>query len=219
MKKSVAPPYYLKIANDIASRVAGGEFAEGQRIYGRSVMASEYKTSPETIRRALKLLADMKVIDIKPQSGAVVLSQDNAVRYVNNFDDSGKVLSLLHRLHELRAQYNELNGKIIDTVDEIIHTRYSFAAANEPLPNYEVNIPEGSWIVGQSIGGLKFWQSTGATIVAIRRGQHIILSPGPYAQLYDGDAIILVGTPAASEAAARLVSGQEESHDNIPACK
>ena len=30
-------------------------------------MASEYNVSPETIRRALKLLHDMKVVEIKPQ--------------------------------------------------------------------------------------------------------------------------------------------------------
>lgn len=56
---------------------------------------------------------------------------------------------------------------------------------------------------------LKFWQSTGGTIVAIRRGQTVILSPGPYAELYSGDVIILVGSPSAAEAAHRLVTTKE----------
>ena len=63
-------------------------------------------------------------------------------------------------------------------------------------------------LTGKSIGALKFWQSTGGTIVAIRRGQTVILSPGPYAELYGGDVIVLVGSPAAAEAAHRLVQTQ-----------
>ena len=51
--------------------------------------------------------------------------------------------------------------------------------------------------------------ATGGTIVAIRRGQTVILSPGPYAQLYGGDVIVLVGSPAAAEAAHRLVTEKE----------
>ena len=54
-----------------------------------------------------------------------------------------------------------------------------------------------------------FWQSTGSTIVAIRRGQTVILSPGPYAELYGGDVIVLVGTPEAVQAAHSLVTSKE----------
>ena len=76
MRQAVIPSQYLQIALDLATRIAQGELAEGSRIYGRSVLASEYGVSPETIRKALRLLADMKVVDVKPQSGAVVLSAD-----------------------------------------------------------------------------------------------------------------------------------------------
>ena len=34
-------------------------------------------------------------------------------------------------------------------------------------------------------------------------------SPGPYAELYSGDVIILVGSPSAAEAAHRLVTTKE----------
>ena len=68
---------------------------------------------------------------------------------------------------------------------------------------------KGSPCIGQSIGALKFWQSTGGTIVAIRRGQTVTLSPGPYAELYAGDVIVLVGSSTAAEAANRLVTVKE----------
>ena len=209
MKQAVVPSQYLQIALDLARRIAKGELAEGSRVYGRSVMASEYNVSPETIRRALRLLADMKVVEVKPQSGAVVLSADSARRYIENFEESADVRALRQQLKELMAEYADLSRRLSDTVTALVKSRDTFAASGEPLPNYEVPVPKDSPLIGRSIGELKFWQSTGGTIVAIRRGQTVILSPGPYAQLYGGDVIVLVGSPAAAEAAHRLVTEKE----------
>ena len=209
MKQTVVPSQYLQIALDLARRIAKGELAEGSRVYGRSVMASEYNVSPETIRRALRLLSDMKVVEVKPQSGVVVLSADSARRYIENFEESADVRALRQQLKELMAEYADLSRRLSDTVTALVKSRDTFAASGEPLPNYEVPVPKDSPLIGRSIGELKFWQSTGGTIVAIRRGQTVILSPGPYAELYDGDVLVLVGSPAAAEAAHRLVTEKE----------
>ena len=209
MKQSVVLSQYLQIALDLATRIAKGELPEGSRIYGRSVMASEYNVSPETIRRALRLLADMKVVEIKPQSGAMVLSADSARRYIANFEESTDIRALRRQLKDMMEEAADLHHRITDTIAALVKSRETFAAAGEPLPNYEVPVPQNSPVTGKSIGALKFWQSTGGTIVAIRRGQAVILSPGPYAELYGGDIIVLVGTPAAAEAAHHLVTAKE----------
>lgn len=209
MKGTVVPSQYLQIALDLANRIAKGDLPEGSRIYGRSVMASEYNVSPETIRRALRLLADMKVVEVKPQSGARVLSADNARRYIENFEEDSDVQALRSQLKDLMAQYVELNRQTADVVSALLKSRDTFSAANEPFPNYEVVVPQDSPLIGKSIGALKFWQSTGGTIVAIRRGQTIMLSPGPYAELYGGDTIILVGSSSAAEAARRFITAKE----------
>lgn len=210
MRQMTVPAQYLQIAVDVASRVAGGDLREGDRLYGRSVMASEYGVSPETIRRALRLLADMKVIDVKPQSGAVVLSQDNAKRYVEGFSEGAETRSLRQQMKEILGEYEVLNRRLVEVSAALIQSQETYSSAAEPLPNYEVPVPSGSPLIGKSIGALKFWQSTGGTIVAIRRKQRVILSPGPYAELYDGDMIILVGPPAAAEAARKLLAGPME---------
>ena len=207
MRQAVVPSQYLQIALDLATRIAQGELTEGSRIYGRSVLASEYGVSPETIRKALRLLADMKVVDVKPQSGAVVLSADSARRYIENFSEDADSLRL--QLKALLAESAEVSRRVADTVSALVKGQDTFAAAGQPLPNYEVPVPKDSPLIGKSIGELKFWQSTGGTIVAIRRGQTVILSPGPYAELYSGDVIILVGSPSAAEAAHRLVTTKE----------
>lgn len=214
MKQTVVPSQYLQIALDLARRIARGELTEGERIYGRSVMASEYNVSPETIRRALRLLADMKVVEVKPQSGVVVLSADSARRYIENFEDSTDMRALKGQMDALMKEYEDLHRRMERTMTALLKGREAFAS-EEPLPNYEVEVPSGSPLVGKSIGALKFWQATGGTIVAIRRGQKVILSPGPYAELYDGDVIVLVGTPQAAEAARHLVAVKEDSCDSI----
>lgn len=215
MMKAATSPYYHRIAMDIASRISTGEFKEGERIFGRSAMASEYKTSPETIRRALKLLSDMKVVEVKPQSGTTVLSHDNAIRYVNSAESDENTQDLFAQLCEIRDEYSTLNSRLVDTVETLARSRYSFAEAASPLPNYEIRVSDDSPMIGRNIGSLQFWQQTGATIIAIRRGQNVIISPGPTAELYGGDAIILIGTADAVDAAYRLVSTKEVPNDSI----
>lgn len=208
MHAAVVPAQYLQIALDLATRIAGGEMPEGSRIYGRSVMASEYAVSPETIRRALRLLADMKVVEVKPQSGAVVLSADSARRYIANFGESAETHALREQLRKILEEYRALDHHLNEVVNALVRGQETYAAAAEPFPNYEVTVPDDSSLLGRSLGSLKFWQSTGGTVVAIRRGRTEILSPGPYAELYGGDVLILVGSPAAAAAAERFVSAK-----------
>lgn len=197
---------YMQIALDIAARIASGELPEGSRIYGRSIMASQYSVSPETIRRALKRLEGMKVVAVKPQSGVVVLSADSAKRYIESFAQEITPHALQFKMKKLLERSEAINKKLIETSEALIKSQETFfAAANTPLPNYEVRIPENSFIIGKSIGELRFWQSTEATVVAIRRGQHVILSPGPFAKLYSGDILVLVGTLNSIERAKSFV--------------
>lgn len=213
MNKTGLPSQYIKIALDLAQRVVRGDFSEGSRIYGRSILASEYNVSPETIRRSLRLLGDMKVVEVVPQSGVIVLSVDSARRYIENFDEGITTDKLRTELREKMAAYDQLHQEIAELATSLINHRYTVSASEEALPNYEVAVPCNSPLIGRSIGALKFWQATGSTIVAIRRGSKVLISPGPYAQLFPGDVIILVGTPCAAAAAHHLVTEQAVQQD------
>lgn len=172
-------------------------------------MASEYNVSPETIRRALRVLADMKVIEVKPQSGALILSADSARRYIKNFQADMDIRSAWKELKTFLNEYNSLHKKISETVSTLIESHNSYSEARKPFPNYEIIIPTDSKLIGKNLNELKFWQSTGATIVAIRRGKSIILSPGPYMELFQGDLVILVGNSSAAEAAYHFITDKE----------
>ena len=215
MPQACTMSQYLRIALDLAHRIAAGDLPEGECLYGRSVMASEYKVSPETIRRAVRLLSDMKVVEVMPQKGVIVRSADSARRYIAKFEGSADTLALRDQMKSLIAESETFHQRMMDTVTALLKGRVTFAAAHEPLPNYEVVVPKDSPLIGRSFGDLQFWQATGGTIVAIRRGQSVILSPGPYAQLYEGDTIVLVGSPSAAEAASRLITEKEYADDSI----
>ena len=188
---------YTRIAISLAERIASGQLKEGDKLSGRSKLSPEYNVSPETIRRTLRLLADMKVVEVKEQSGVYVLSADNARRYLHNFADRTDIRGKQQQLKELLVRQEHLNRQMAalcrDILDETSQTP-------DALPNYYCRIPDDWPHSGTTVGALRFWQATGATIVAIRRGLSYIVSPGPYAELYAGDAVIFVGGVKAREA-------------------
>lgn len=204
-----ALPQYMQIALSIASRIAGGDVPEGAKISGRSKLSSEYNVSPETIRKAMRLLSDMRVVDVRKQSGVYVLSADNAKRYLHNFEPKMDVRNKRRCLTELLEQQNNVSQQLAELCRSILDYAVLPLRADDTLPNYICRIPEAWPENGKNLGTLHFWQATGATIVAIRRGTSRIVSPGPYAELYGGDEIIFVGTDEAREAVSRFFSNTE----------
>ena len=53
-----------------------------------------------------------------------------------------------------------------------------------------------------------FWNNTGATIIAIKRHGSTILSPGPHAQFFAGDCILIVGDETSYKKAKLLLAGE-----------
>ncbi|WP_235426951.1 cation:proton antiporter regulatory subunit [Cohnella kolymensis] len=48
-------------------------------------------------------------------------------------------------------------------------------------------------MIGNTIGNLQFWQNTGATIIALRRGTNVSISPGPHVVIREDDVLVVVG--------------------------
>ena len=103
---------YMRIAISVAERIAVGELREGEKISGRSKLSSEYEVSPETVRRAIQLLSDMRVVAVKEQSGVYVLSADNAKRYLQNFENRADLMSKRRKLRELIEEKEALNRRL-----------------------------------------------------------------------------------------------------------
>lgn len=64
LKKTIFPAY-RRIAIYIAQDIVGGKYVEGQKLSGRTVLSSRYAVSPETVRKAVHLLKDIGILDVK----------------------------------------------------------------------------------------------------------------------------------------------------------
>lgn len=185
-------PRYQKIALDIANAIYKGNIEEGKKLHGRSTLAGKYNVSPETIRRAIKLLEDVEVVESSKGSGITVLSKENAFVYINKFQNIESVSFHKNKLLTLIQQKKQIDSEIVESIDKIID--YSGRLSNiSSITPLEIEIPTHCKIIGKTIDEVKFWQHTGSTIVAIKRGNSVILSPGPYAIFEEDDVLVVIG--------------------------
>ena len=204
MRTPERPPIYSQVAYDIAAKIMEGELQEGQRFTGRSLMGPQYGVSPETIRRALRLLSDMGIIQVQQNVGSVVLSRRRAAEYVEQYQAGKDLMGLKLQLKELVARRDRLNGEINDTFRRITDLEERFQHSDR-LRTYEFPIPGDGQAAGQSIGRLQFRQRTGATVVAVRRAGEILLSPGPELVLEAGDILVVACAVAGIEKVSDLL--------------
>ncbi|PKM71792.1 MAG: GntR family transcriptional regulator [Firmicutes bacterium HGW-Firmicutes-16] len=205
MDNNIIAPIYAQIALDIALRISKGDLKEKSKVFGRSVMASEYGVSPETIRRAMRLLEDMEIVESKHSSGSIITSAENAKKYIERFGNRNNIRVCQKNLNELLEQQELLCRQIAEVAGSIVRINEKFSQST-PFNTYEVKISENSKLVNKTIGDSMFWQNTSATIIAIRRSEIIILSPGPYAVFYVDDTIIFVGDMNCIEAVIDFVN-------------
>ena len=198
MDENITKPIYQQIAIDIAGRIASGEFQVGRKIHGRSTLAGQYKVSPETIRRSVKLLEDMKIVEVTPGSGITVKSKDEAFKFINKFQNISSMTSLKKDIWKLLEEKNKLDRELKSCIDKFIDYSERFKHSN-PFAPIEVEIPHNSHIIGKTIGESNFWHNTGVTIIAIKKDNNIILSPGPYADFQAEDILVMVGDENALE--------------------
>lgn len=192
MDCKVNEPIYKQIALDIAGRIYNDDIRVGDKIHGRSTLASKYNVSPETVRKAVKLLEDMEVVVSSKGSGVVILSKDNAYDFINRFHSIESVTSLKHDIESLMEEKKVIEKNIGDMIDKIVDYSNRLRYTN-PLTPIEIELPKECQLIGKSISETKFWQETGATIVAIRRNGELVISPGPYLVFKEDDNILVVG--------------------------
>ena len=190
MKSSIA--MYRSIAVDLAQRIVNGEYSVHEKISGRSLLASHYNVSPETVRKAIALLKVKNVVSVSQGKEVTVLSPENAYSFVEHYKSTDSVDSLHHDVEQLLQQKREIDARLENLLTDIIN--YSDKLRNlTPYNPVEVEVPAASHIIGHKIAEIRLWQHTGATIVAIRRAGSIIISPGPDAIIQAHDRIVVVG--------------------------
>jgi DNA-binding GntR family transcriptional regulator len=192
MKEPSSAARYIKIAQDICSRIMSGEYQEGSILKGRSVLASFYNVSPETIRKSVNLLAREGIVNIKRGVGIFVLSVLHAQQFEEKWKDKTLVQNKYENLLQLLQQKKDLDTEI-DTAIKDMKDSFAFQT-KEAVQLLEIVVPEKSWIDGKKIGEVYFWNYTEATIAAVVRQEDgvAMTSPGPEYVLHAKDKIIFV---------------------------
>lgn len=191
MKQRSQPSNYEKIAFDIASRIVSGDLLVGSKISGRTKMSSEYNVSSETIRKALKLLELAYVVRVHPHSGVVIEDSQHAINYLNQRKAFMSVESLKDELHDLLAQKKSIDQKIEVVMQELMMAMDRFGFS-DPLHRSDFTVSKYHTFVNTSIKSLALYQKTQATIIAIKRGNELITSPGPDAILLEKDKVMVI---------------------------
>jgi len=188
----IVRPIYQQIAIDLANRIARGDFVIGTKIQGRSTLAGKYNVSPETVRRAVKLLEDMDIVEVVQGSGIIVNSIDEAYKFIEKFKNKDSMTTIKNDISNILDEKIKLEEQLTSYIDKLIDYSERFENSN-PFTPIEFEIQKNPKVIGKTISEVKFWQNTGATIIGIKRGDSLILSPGPYAIFMEGDIFIMIG--------------------------
>lgn len=185
-------PVYKKIAIDIANKIVKGDIKEKEKISGRSLLASMYNVSPETIRRAVALLHESNVVAVSQGSGIEVLSISAAEKFLSKNKDNEYLNAAKENIRSLLEQHRKLDEQIQKSFEEIADYIERFQNTS-PFTLIEIEITNQCKILGKRIAETRFFQHTGATIIAYKREGQIIISPGPDYKFLEGDIIVVTG--------------------------
>lgn len=191
-KTKITRPRYQQIAADIASKIADNKYKVGERIYARSTIASQYGVSAETARRAINLLVDLDIVVSKQGSGVYITSYQNAIKFAAQFEDIETIDDLRREVsasvERQKKELNEFNATLSKLIDQTNRFRYL-----NPFNPYQLEITKDMSYLNKNLSEMNFWHNTGATIIAIKRNDAFLISPGPYASFEEDDTIYFIG--------------------------
>jgi len=197
-------PVYRQIAIDIARSIAAGKYGNGQKLFGRSVLASHYRVSPETIRKAVFLLKDVGILATEKGSGIEVVSSDKAREFIERYNEMESISSIHNEIvHSLQAQA-EQTTKILQKVQYIVSAADRLNTVS-PLNPYRIKVTADCKLLGKALGEVQFWHHTGGTVIAIQRKDEMIISPGPYAIFLEDDVFFIVGDSTSYSAIIKML--------------
>ena len=106
-----------------------------------------------------------------------------------------------------------LSAAEADTVAELLgapRITERFADLTREIPGLasaSIDVPVGSRYDGAPLGDTRARTLTGASVVAIVRGEDVIASPAPQEPLRGGDALVVVGTEDGIAGVRQIVAG------------
>ncbi len=213
-KHKTAIPRYQQIAVEVASRIANGEYQEGEKIYARSSLASQYSVSPETARRAICILSDLGIVSTEKGNGIIIRSQKKASEYIQQNGKRQTIDTIKENLLKSVSRQKLEMEYLNDCLKDLIGASAHFRSMNPFMP-FEIRITKECNYLNKTVTEIQFWQRTGATVIAVSRNDIIIKSPGPYVALSEHDTIYFITQDDTADRVKEfLYSSKPDLHDN-----
>ena len=188
IKNKITIPRYQQIAVEIASRIASGEYYVGEKIYARSSIASQYGVSSETARRAICVLSDLGIVSSEKGSGVIIKSQQDASAFIKQHSKRQTIETIRENLHQSITRQKKEMELLDSCLSDLITASEHFRSMNPFMP-FEVRITNKCAYLNKTVSEIQFWQHTGATVIAVRREDEVLKSPGPYVSLVENDIL------------------------------
>lgn len=191
MKKNTVP-VFEQIAYELACKIKNDELKIHQKIRGRSIIASEFNVSGETVRKALSLLEKNGVVDIKEQSGAYVKSKAEAVKYV----------VMHHQNVETEKRFDEIDQLLKDsmTIQKSLQSQFKQLKKNNdvhksvlPINTFSIKLKPYDAFVQEDFSTKEFEEIVGGNIFGLVREDLIISGVKEGFQFIPGDEVFISG--------------------------
>jgi len=205
-EQNVIIAVYRQIAIDIAKNIANGTYIEGQKLFGRSVLSSQYKVSPETIRKAVHLLKDVGILETEKGSGIKVSSVSKAKEFIKRYNEVVDLSIAKNELVAWAGKQAKETADMLKKVQFLVDTSERLKNLY-PFTPFEIKISSDALVIGKTVSEVQFWHNTGGTVIAIRRGEDTIVSPGPHATFYEDDIFYIIGNDHVYAASKKLLYG------------
>lgn len=191
-------PRYQQIAIELAERIANNRYEVGEKIHARSTLASTFGVSPETARKAVNVLVDLGIMQVKHGSGVFVASKEKAEELLKQHQDVQSIDELKSEaLDSIKKQQEELQH-LNDIIDTLIVQTKKMNHTNPFIPAELVLTAEAEHLE-QTVSDLNLWHETSATVIAISHDNELLLSPGPYAKIQANDTLFFIGDELAKQ--------------------
>jgi CPA2 family monovalent cation:H+ antiporter-2 len=141
-------------------------------------------------------------LQLPQKTGASIVTHERAGRAVLNpppdlLIEPGDVVGVLGDKDQVEQARRLLTG-------EPSITQRPSGSVSAGVRVEELEVPKGSALAGLTLAGSRIRETTGASVVGLRRGGVPILNPAPVMRLSVGDTVVLLGTPEQVEAARAL---------------
>jgi DNA-binding transcriptional regulator YhcF (GntR family) len=191
MKKNTVP-VFEQIAYELACKIKNDELKFEQKIRGRTIIASEFSVSSETVRKALALLEKQGVVEIKEQSGVYVKSKAEAIKYI----------AMHHQNFETEKQFEEIEELLKNNIQTNKDLQLKFKQIKKnnnlhksvlPINTFSIVIKKYDAFLSKDFSIDEFELITGGNIFGIVRKDLIISGVKRSFTFQVGDEIFISG--------------------------